>query len=178
MALLDILVYPDPRLRRKALPVEFVDNEIRQLIHDMAETMYQAPGIGLAAPQVNVSKRVVVIDHSEERNELLVFINPVIHSRRGETETEEGCLSVPGIVEPVKRAEEITLTALDSEGRKGEITASGILAVCLQHELDHLDGKVFVDYLSRLKRERIRKQLLKDIRNESTATSTDQAVAL
>ena len=178
MALLDILVYPDPRLRRKALPVECVDDEIRQLVRDMAETMYQAPGIGLAATQVNVSKRVMVIDHSDERNELQVFINPVIRSRRGETETEEGCLSVPGIVAPVKRAEEVTVTALDSEGRINEYTASGILAVCLQHELDHLDGKVFVDYLSRLKRERIRKQLLKESRNDNAAATMDRAVAL
>ena len=178
MALLNILVYPDPRLRRKALPVECVDDEIRQLIRDMAETMYQAPGIGLAATQVNVSKRVMVIDHSDERNELQVFINPVIHSRRGEIETEEGCLSVPGIVAPVKRAEEITVTALDSESRTIEITTSGILAVCVQHELDHLDGKVFVDYLSRLKRERIRKQLLKDFRNDNATATTDRAVVL
>ena len=149
MSLLDILVYPDPRLRRKALPVECVDDEIRQLVRDMAETMYNAPGIGLAATQVNVSKQVIVIDHSEERNELQVFINPVIRNRRGETETEEGCLSVPGIVAPVKRAEEVTVTALDSEGQINEYTASGILAVCIQHELDHLNGKVFVDYLLR-----------------------------
>jgi peptide deformylase len=178
MALLDILVYPDPRLRRKALPVESVDDEIRLLIRDMAETMYQAPGIGLAATQVNVSKRVMVIDHSDDRNELQVFINPVIRSHRGETETEEGCLSVPGIVAPIKRAEEITVTALDSEGQHNEYTASGILAICLQHELDHLDGKVFVDYLSRLKRERIRKQLLKDSRNNDSTTATNRAVAL
>jgi peptide deformylase len=178
MALLDILIYPDPRLRRKALPVECVDDEIRRLIDDMAETMYQAPGIGLAATQVNVPKRVMVIDHSDERNKLKVFINPVIRSRQGEIETDEGCLSVPGIIAPVKRAEEITVTALDSEGRINEYTASGILAVCLQHELDHLDGKVFVDYLSRLKRERIRKQLLKGNRNENTATTTDRTVAL
>ena len=178
MALLDILVYPDPRLRRKALPVEYVDDEIRQLIRDMAETMYQAPGIGLAATQVNVSKRVMVIDHSDERNELQVFINPVIRNRQGETETEEGCLSVPGIVAPVKRAEAITVTALDHEGRINEFMASGILAVCVQHELDHLDGKVFVDYLSRLKRERIRKQLLKDSRNDNATAIADRAVSL
>ena len=178
MALLEILIYPDPRLRRKASPVECVDNEIRQLIRDMAETMYQAPGIGLAATQVNVSKRVMVIDHSDERNELQVFINPVIRSRRGEIETEEGCLSVPGIVAPVKRAEEVTVTALDSKGRINEYTASGILAVCLQHELDHLDGKVFVDYLSRLKRERIRKQLLKESRNDNAVATTDRAAVL
>ena len=178
MALLEILIYPDPRLRRKASPVECVDNEIRQLIRDMAETMYQAPGIGLAATQVNVSKRVMVIDHSDERNELQVFINPVIRSRRGETETEEGCLSVPGIIAPIKRAEEITVTALDSEGRINEFTTTGILAICLQHELDHLDGKVFVDYLSRLKRERIRKQLLKDSRDNNAAATTDRAVTL
>ena len=178
MALLDIRVDPDRRLRRKALPVECVDDEIRQLIRDMAETMYKAPGIGLAATQVNVSKRVMVIDHSDERNELRVFINPVIRSRRGEIETEEGCLSVPGIVAPVKRAEEITVTALDSEGRINEFTATGILAICLQHELDHLDGKVFVDYLSRLKRERIRKQLLKNGRDNNAAATMDRAVAL
>ena len=178
MALLNILVYPDPRLRRKALPVESVDDDIRQLIHDMTETMYQAPGIGLAATQVNVAKRVVVIDYSEDRNELKVFINPVIVNCRGEIETEEGCLSVPGIVAPVKRAEEITVTALDSEGRKNECTTGGILAVCLQHELDHLDGKLFVDYLSRLKRERIRKQLLKDARDGKAAATTNRAVAL
>lgn len=178
MALLDILVYPDPRLRHKALPVECVDNEIRQLIRDMAETMYQAPGIGLAATQVNVSKRVIVIDHSDDRNELQVFINPIIRTRRGETETEEGCLSVPGIVAPIKRAEEISVTALDSEGQINEYIASGILAICIQHELDHLDGKVFVDYLSRLKRERIRKQLLKDSRNDNPAAKADRTVAL
>ena len=120
----------------------------------------------------------MVIDHSDERNELQVFINPVIHSRRGEIETEEGCLSVPGIVAPVKRAEEITVTALDSEGRINEFTATGVLAICLQHELDHLDGKVFVDYLSRLKRERIRKQLLKDSRDNNVAAATDRAGAL
>jgi peptide deformylase len=178
MALLDILLYPDPRLRRKALPVEFVDDEIRQFIRDMAETMYQAPGIGLVVTQINVSKRIMVIDHSDERNELQVFVNPVIRSRRGEIETEEGCLSVPGIVAPVRRAEEITVTALDSEGRINEFTATGILAICLQHELDHLDGKVFVDYLSRLKRERIRKQLLKNHRNDNVAATTDRALAL
>ena len=178
MALLEILVYPDPRLRRKASPVEYVDNEIRQLIRDMAETMYQAPGIGLAATQVNISKRVMVIDHSDERNELQVFINPVIRSRRGEIETEEGCLSVPGIVASVKRAEEITITALDLKGRINEYAASGILAICGQHELDHLDGKIFVDYLSRLKRERIRKQLLKDSRNDNATATTDRAAVL
>ena len=155
-----------------------MDDDIRQLIRDMAETMDQAPGIGLAATQVNVSKRVMVIDHSDERNELQVFINPVIRSRRGEIETEEGCLSVPGIVAPVKRAEEITVTALDFKGRINEYTASGILAICVQHELDHLDGKVFVDYLSRLKRERIRKQLLKDSRNDNATATPDRTVVL
>ncbi len=171
MSLLKILVYPDPRLRRKALPVESVDTEIRKLISDMAETMYDAPGIGLAATQVNVAKRVVVIDHSEDRDELQVFVNPTILSRRGEIETEEGCLSVPGIVAPVMRAEEITISALNAKGQEITQTTNGILAICLQHELDHLDGKVFIDYLSHLKRIRIRKQLLKVFQGESSTSA-------
>ena len=178
MALLDILVYPDPRLRKKASPVELLNNRVQRLIRDMAETMYAAPGIGLAATQVNVQQRVIVADLSEEHDQLQVFINPVISSKQGEIETEEGCLSVPGITAPVPRAEEITVTALNADGLTFELTAIGLLAVCIQHEIDHLDGKVFVDYLSRLKRERIRKQLLKETR-ESTATSAgDRVVAL
>ena len=178
MALLDILVYPDARLRRRALPVENVDDDIRQLVEDMAETMYHAPGIGLAAIQVNVTKRVVVIDHSDERNDLRVLINPVIQARQGEIETEEGCLSVPGIILPVKRSEEITVTAIDSSGQNYEVTATGLLAICIQHEIDHLDGKVFVDYLTRLKRVRVRKQLLKGNAPTTGISSGNSAVTL
>jgi peptide deformylase len=155
-----------------------VDEKIQQLIRDMAETMYAAPGIGLAATQVNVQKRVVVVDLSEERNQLQVFINPAIGSKRGEIETEEGCLSVPGITAPVSRAEEITVTTLNDKGGVIEFTATGLLAVCIQHEIDHLDGKVFVDYLSRLKLGRIRKQLLKDHRESAAASPESRAVAL
>lgn len=156
-----ILHYPDPRLRRKAEPVAEVTDAIRSLVADMAETMYQAPGIGLAAIQVGVLKRVVVIDLSEERNQLQVFINPEIRERDGEQILEEGCLSVPGIFEPVTRAGRVRVRALDRDGQPFELEASGLLATCIQHEIDHLDGKVFVDYLSRLKQQRIRKKLEK-----------------
>jgi len=178
MALLDILVYPDSRLRKKAQPVETVDNSVRELVNNMAETMYRAPGIGLAATQVNVTKRIVVIDHSEERNDLRVFINPTITAREGEVETEEGCLSVPGIVAPVTRSEKITVEATDIEGKNYEVKATGIFAICIQHEIDHLDGKVFVDYLTRLKRIRIRKQLLKDNRSTTGIPTGDATIAL
>ena len=178
MALLNILVYPDPRLRQKAQPVETVDNSVRELVNNMAETMYQAPGIGLAATQVNVTKRIVVIDHSEERNDLRVFINPTITAREGEVETEEGCLSVPGIVAPVTRSEKITVEATDIEGNNYEVKATGIFAICIQHEIDHLDGKVFVDYLTRLKRIRIRKQLLKNNGSTTGISSGDATIAL
>jgi len=176
MAILDILVYPDPRLRKKAEPVACFDKDIEQLVQDMAETMYHAPGIGLAATQINVAKRVVVIDCSEERDDLLVLINPVILSTNGEIETEEGCLSVPGIVAPVTRAESISYSALDTHGQENLYTADGLLAICVQHEIDHLDGKVFVDYLSRLKRVRIRKQIVKG--THDSKESTGPAVAL
>lgn len=156
-----ILHYPDPRLRRKAEPVAEVTDAIRSLVADMAETMYQAPGIGLAAIQIGVLKRVVVIDLSEERNQLQVFINPEIRERDGEQILEEGCLSVPGIFEPVTRAGRVRVRALDRDGQPFELEASGLLATCIQHEIDHLDGKVFVDYLSRLKQQRIRKKLEK-----------------
>ena len=162
MPLLDILLYPDPRLRKKAKPVMRVTEDIQQLIDDMAETMYAAPGIGLAATQVNVHQRILVIDTSEERNDLRVFINPIIASGQGETETEEGCLSLPGIRAPVMRLESITLSAKDRFGEDFTLVAEGLLAVCIQHEIDHLDGKVMVDYLSRLKHNRIRKRLLKE----------------
>ena len=165
MALLDILVYPDPRLRNKALPVEVVDATIAELVENMAETMYAAPGIGLAATQVNVAKRIVVIDTSEHQDRLQVFINPVLEGMGELVETEEGCLSVPGVVVPVNRHAEVHISALDKDGKPFELQATGLLAVCIQHEVDHLDGKVFVDYLSQLKRDRIRKQLLREERS-------------
>jgi peptide deformylase len=161
MAILPILHYPDPRLRNKALPVEGVDAAVRTLLDDMLETMYKAPGIGLAAPQVNISKRLIVIDLSEERNQPLYLVNPEILSQRGETQVEEGCLSVPYIYEPVERAEWVKFRALDRDGQAFEMEAEGLLAVCIQHEIDHLEGKLFVDYLSEIKRSRIRKKLEK-----------------
>jgi peptide deformylase len=166
MAILDILHFPDPRLRNKAKPVAQVDDSIRRLIDDMLETMYQAPGIGLAATQVNVAKRVVVIDLSEEKNEPLCLVNPEIIEKDGEEQMEEGCLSVPGIYEMVKRANRIRVKALDRDGAPFEMEAEELLAVCIQHELDHLEGKLFVDYLSSLKRQRIRKKLEKESRQQ------------
>jgi len=164
MALRTILHYPDPRLRQVAKPVETVDDEIRRLVDDMTETMYAAPGIGLAAIQINVAQRVVVIDISETRNQLQVFINPQILERDGQQVFEEGCLSVPGIFDEVERARHIRVRALDRTGQPFELEADGLLATCIQHEIDHLDGKVFVDYLSRLKQSRIRKKLEKQER--------------
>jgi peptide deformylase len=164
MAIRDILHYPDPGLYQKALPVAEVDESVRVLVRDMADTMYAAPGVGLAATQVNVHKRVVVIDASETRDQLLVLINPEIISREGVQYCEEGCLSVPGIYEAVERAERVTVRALGLDGKSFTVTADKLLAVCIQHELDHLDGKVFVDYLSRLKQQRIRAKLQKQLR--------------
>lgn len=161
MAILNILHYPDPRLRQKALPVEKVDSETKQFVSDMFETMYDAPGIGLAATQANVQKRIIVIDVSEDKSQPLCFINPVIVESDGEEVMEEGCLSVPGIYEKVTRAEHIKVRALDREGVEFELEADGILSTCIQHEMDHLEGKLFVDYLSELKRQRIRKKLEK-----------------
>ncbi|HHH35711.1 MAG TPA: peptide deformylase [Gammaproteobacteria bacterium] len=161
MAILHILHYPDPRLRIKASPVERVDDEVRVLIDDMLETMYDAPGIGLAAPQVNVGKRVIVLDVSKERDAPLALVNPEILAREDVAEMEEGCLSVPGIYEKVERAARIRLRALDRDGRSLEMDAEGLLAVCIQHEIDHLDGRLFVDYLTEMKRRRIRKKLEK-----------------
>ncbi len=169
MAILDILHFPDPRLRNKAKPVAEVDDSIRRLVDDMLETMYEAPGIGLAATQVNVAKRVVVIDLSEEKNEPLVLINPEIIEKAGVEKMEEGCLSVPGIYELVTRANNIRLRALDRDGNPFEMEADELLAVCIQHELDHLEGKLFVDYLSSLKRQRIRKKLEKESRLQTDA---------
>ncbi len=161
MAVLKILHFPDPRLRRRATPVVQVDDEIRRLIDDMFATMYQSDGVGLAATQVNVLKRVVVIDVSPDANQPLVLVNPQILTRQGEAVMSEGCLSVPGVREKVTRAETIRFRASGRDGESFEQEASGLLAVCIQHEIDHLDGKLFVDYLSGLKRQRIRKQLEK-----------------
>jgi len=161
MALLSILEYPDPRLRKVAAPVKAFTPEMRKLVQDMAETMYAAPGVGLAANQVNVQKRILVIDVSDARNDLKVFINPEIVAKEGEAECEEGCLSVPGYYETVKRAAKVTVRAQDEHGNSFDVTAEGMLAVCLQHEIDHLDGTVFVDYLSPLKQARLSARLKK-----------------
>lgn len=161
MTVRTILRYPDPRLRQRANPVLEVTEDIRRLVDDMAETMYQAPGIGLAATQINEAWRIIVIDISERRNQTYIFINPDITYREGEQGREEGCLSVPGIYETVKRANRIRVRALDRDGKSFELEAEGQLAACIQHEIDHLEGKVFIDYLSRLKQTRIRKKLEK-----------------
>jgi len=161
MACLTILRYPDPRLRKKATAVAQVDDSIRRLVADMAETMYAAPGIGLSATQVDVHKRVIVVDISPTRNDLKVLINPEIASLDGVSGQDEGCLSVPGVFERVPRAERIRVRALNAEGLPFELDADGLLAVCIQHEIDHLEGKVFVDYLSRLKRTRIETRMRK-----------------
>jgi peptide deformylase len=167
MAVLTKLEYPDPRLRTRAKPVAAVDARIRQLIEEMFETMYGAPGVGLAATQVDVLERVLVLDVSQERNEPLALVNPEILTRDGEAEGEEGCLSVPGIFDLVDRAARITVRALDRDGKPFELAAEGLLAVCIQHEMDHLEGKLFVDYLSELKRTRIRKKLEKERRERA-----------
>ena len=164
MALLDILHFPDPRLRLKAKPVAAVTDAHRRLVEDMLETMYAAPGIGLAATQVGVTERVIVIDVSEERDEPRAYFNPEILAREGTERMEEGCLSVPGVFEEVERAERIRFRALGRDGKTLQFDADGLLAVCIQHEIDHLDGKLFVDYLSELKRKRIRKRLEKEER--------------
>jgi peptide deformylase len=161
MAILDILHFPDPRLRQVCEPVQTIDDEIRRLADDMLETMYAAPGIGLAAIQVNVHKRLIVMDLSEDHSSPLCLINPEVVSSEGEEEMQEGCLSVPGFYETVRRAERIRVKALDRHGEVLEFDADGLLAVCIQHEIDHLNGKLFVDYLSGLKRQRIRKKLEK-----------------
>ncbi|MGY6588320.1 MAG: peptide deformylase [Wenzhouxiangella sp.] len=166
MSRLEILEFPDPRLRRVARPVESVTERERQLAADMLETMYEARGIGLAATQVNKGVRVVVMDLSEGRDEPRFFINPEIVDRSGTQTCEEGCLSVPGIYAEVERAEKVTIRALDLEGEPFELEADGLLAVCIQHEIDHLDGKVFVDYLSPLKRRMVEKRLRKQQRAE------------
>lgn len=164
MALLNILHYPDPRLHKKAVPVKLVDDRIRRLVADMAETMYAAPGIGLAANQVDMQVRVVVIDASEDKSGLRAFINPEILVREGEQVCEEGCLSVPGVYEKVSRSAWVRVRALNEKGEPFELEADGLLAVCIQHEIDHLDGKVFVERLSLLKQNRIKNKLVKRAR--------------
>ena len=167
MPVLKILEYPDPRLRTRAVQVESVDDDIRRLAADLFETMYAAPGVGLAATQVDVHKRVIVMDVSEAKDEPKCLINPEILEKDGAIVTDEGCLSVPGFYEEVERAEHIKVRYLDRDGQETELETDGLLAVCIQHEIDHLDGKLFVDYLSEAKRQRIRKKLLKDRRHQA-----------
>jgi peptide deformylase len=169
MAKLKILEFPDPRLRTKASPVEKVDDELRELIGDMFETMYDAPGIGLAATQVDVHQRLLVADVSPDKSDPHVLINPEIIEKDGVTVSDEGCLSVPGYYEEVERAEHIRVRFLDRNGEQQEMEAEGLLAICIQHEMDHLEGKLFVDYLSETKRQRIRKKLEKDRRYAGVA---------
>ena len=170
MALLNIIHFPDPRLHKVAKPVEAVDARIKQLVKDMAQTMYEAPGIGLAATQVDVHERVIVIDLSDDQSDLRVLINPEITWASDEVQTyEEGCLSVPGVYDEVKRASVIKVTALDAEGQTQTFEADGLLAVCIQHEIDHLNGKVFVERLSTLKQSRIRTKLAKQKREQATS---------
>jgi len=164
--LLPILIYPDTQLRKIAAPVDQVDGRMDLLVGNMLETMYDAPGIGLAATQVNVHERVVVIDVSEEGDSPLVLINPELIEHHGESEAQEGCLSIPEVYETIKRPAEVLVKAIDRDGSPFELSADGLLATCIQHEIDHLDGKLFVDYLSALKRGRIRKKLIKQAREQ------------
>lgn len=166
MALLEILHFPDPRLRKKATPVNEVTAKIRQLAEDMLETMYDAPGVGLAANQINVQKRIIVIDVSEDKSSPLVLINPEIIQKKGEREHEEGCLSVPEAYEMVTRADTVTVKAINLDGEVFQLEAEELLATCIQHEIDHLDGKLFVDYISNLKRQRIKKRLEKQFKQQ------------
>lgn len=161
MPLLEILHFPDPRLRTHAQPVEQVNDSVRNIVDDMLETMYAAPGIGLAATQVNIHQQIIVIDISSEKDAPLCLINPRIIEQQGQQSGEEGCLSVPGVFDSVERATTITVRALNREGQEFTLEATDLLAVCIQHEMDHLQGKLFVDYLSPLKRQRIRKKLEK-----------------
>jgi len=167
MPLLNILRYPDPRLYTKAAPVTEIDESVRTLVRDMSETMYAAPGLGLAATQVDAHKQVIVIDASETRDQLLVLINPEIIARDGAQYREEGCLSVPGIYDSIERAERVTVRALGIDGKPFTVDAEKLLAVCIQHEMDHLEGKVFVDYLSRVKQHRIKAKLQKQLRKSA-----------
>jgi peptide deformylase len=176
MAILDILHFPDSRLRNIAKPVAAVDDRVRQLIDDMFETMYAAPGIGLAAVQVDQPHRVIVVDTTEDRSQPIALVNPEIVRRDGVEEMDEGCLSVPGVYETVRRAETIRVRALNRDGEAFEMDADGLLAVCIQHEIDHLDGKLFVDYLSNLKRQRIRKKLEKEARQGGDKLQNQRAI--
>lgn len=162
MALLPILHHPDERLRRKAKPVTSFDRELRRLIDDMVETMYEAPGVGLAATQVGVALRVAVMDTSEDRKEVVVMVNPEILERSERQDVEEGCLSVPDYRETIQRYNRVRMRALDAQGEPYEMDADGLTAQCIQHEIDHLDGRLYIDYLSALKRERLRKRLVKE----------------
>ncbi|HHA19623.1 MAG TPA: peptide deformylase [Methylophaga sp.] len=166
MALLEILRFPDPRLRKKATSISAVSDDIRQLADDMLETMYAAPGIGLAANQVNIQKRLIVIDTSEDKSSPLILINPEIINKEGVREHEEGCLSVPEAYEMITRADKVRIKALNRDGDEFELDADDLLATCIQHEIDHLDGKLFVDYLSNLKRQRIKKRLEKQLKQK------------
>jgi peptide deformylase len=167
MALLNILRYPDARLHKQATPVTVFDDGLKKLVADMAETMYAAPGIGLAATQVDVHKQVIVVDVSERRDSLVVLVNPEIVEATGESDIEEGCLSVPGIYELVPRAERVKVRAYDQNGKAFTLEAQGLLAVCIQHEMDHLKGKVFIEYLSQLKQQRVRAKLAKQLRKSA-----------
>ena len=171
MAILNILEYPDPRLRTKAKPVTVVDDQVRTLIDDLFETMYDAPGIGLAASQVNVHRRIIVVDVSEDHDSPHAFVNPEIEVWGDKIETEEGCLSVPGYYEPVTRFTNTRVTALGRDGKQISLDAEGLLAVCIQHECDHLEGKLFVDYISKLKRQRIRRKLERSHKADATLKS-------
>jgi peptide deformylase len=167
MALLNILRYPDARLHKLAAPVTLFDDSLRKLVADMAETMYGAPGVGLAATQVDVHKQVIVVDVSERRDSLVVLVNPEIVEAIGESDIEEGCLSVPGIYEVVPRAERVKVRAHDQNGKAFTLDVQGLLAVCIQHEMDHLKGKVFIEYLSQLKQQRVRAKLAKQLRKSA-----------
>jgi len=169
MAIRNIINYPDERLHKVAKPVQVIDADIRRLIDDMAETMYVAPGVGLAATQVDVHLRVIVIDISDDHSDLKVFVNPEILEREGEDTREEGCLSVPGVYDVVKRAKRIRVRARDRDGNTFELNAEGLLAVCIQHEMDHLEGKVFVEYLPQLKQNRIKTKLRKRSKQDQAA---------
>jgi peptide deformylase len=167
MSILNILRYPDARLHKAAAPVTVFDAALKKLAADLAETMYAAPGVGLAASQVDVHKRVIVVDVSERRDSLITLVNPEIIERHGESDIEEGCLSVPGIYDTVPRAERVKVRAWDANGKSFILEAQGLLAVCIQHEMDHLDGKVFVEYLSQLKQTRVRARLAKQLRKSA-----------
>jgi peptide deformylase len=176
MALLEILKYPDPRLRTIARPVAEVNDAVRRLVDDMFETMYAAPGIGLAATQVDVHERLLVMDITDEKDQPLCLINPEILEKSGSIMGDEGCLSVPEVYDLVERAEQIRIRALDTEGKEFEMEAEGLLAVCIQHEIDHLEGKLFVDYLSLLKRSRLKKKLSKERKFDAGAANSTPSI--